>query len=85
MDFDRVKEKFCEEAEDHFAYVWHHLSEHEKACLQAIIVPKELDQRLLYTAKRLEKRGILVESNDCYKVFSVCFEEFIRNKVDKGD
>jgi serine/threonine-protein kinase len=84
IDFKRVKEKFCEEAEDHFTYVWHHLSEHEKACLQAIIVPKELDQRLLYTARRLEKRGILVESKDCYNVFSVCFEEFIRNRVDKG-
>lgn len=79
---EKVEGKFYEEAEDHFKYVWHHLTENEKECLQTIVESKDLDQNLLYTARKLEKRGILIGIEGYYKVFSVCFKEFIKN-VDK--
>jgi len=59
--------------------MWYRLHGNEKTCLQNVIESKELDQRLSYIARKLEKRGILIGIEGYYRVFSVCFEEFVKN------
>lgn len=81
---EKAKGKFYEEAEDHFKNMWHHLTEYEVLCLKTVVESKELDQNLLYIARKLERRGILVRIEEYYKVFSICFKEFIET-VDKID
>ena len=77
VDCNKIKEKYCEEVESHFKYIWYHLHEDEKACLQTIAESKELDQKLSYIARKLEKRGLLISVEGHYRVFSLCFEEFM--------
>jgi AAA+ ATPase superfamily predicted ATPase len=79
IDLNRIKERYYEEAEGHFRYIWYHFREDEKACLKNIAESKELDRKLSYTARKLAKRGVLVEGEGYYRISSSCFEEFIRN------
>lgn len=79
VDLNKIKERYCEEAESHFKYIWYHLHEDEKACLQAIVESKKLDQKLSYIARKLEKRGFLIGVEGHYRVFSLCFGEFMKN------
>ena len=79
VNLQKVTEKVYEEAEDHFKYMWHQLTDSEKACLQSVVESKELDQNLLYIARKLEKKGILMEIGGYYEVFSLCFKDFIKN------
>ena len=79
VNLQKVIEKVYEEAEDHFKYMWYQLTDNEKVCLQSIVESKELDQNLSYIARKVEKRGILMRMEGSYKVFSLCFKEFIKN------
>lgn len=80
-----VRKKFYEEAEDHFEYMWYHMDSEDEKCLKAIAESKELDRKLRFLAGKLAKRGVLIEEDGIYEIFSDCFKDFILKEIQKEE
>ena len=79
----KVMDKFYSDAEDHFRYMWDHLEDKEKMCLETIARLEELSRRLQVTAGKLEKRGFLVKEGLTYKIFSDSFRDFVWREAEE--
>jgi len=81
--FQTVEENFLDEAKSHFGDMWKDLKGEEQECLRTVARSEELDQKLKFLARKLERRGFLTNDNEDYKIFSKSFRDFILGKTKK--
>jgi len=81
--FQTVEENFLDEAKGHFGDMWKDLKGEEQECLRTVARSEELDQKLKFLARKLERRGFLTNDDEDYKIFSESFRNFILGKTKK--
>lgn len=82
-DVREVEDRFIEEAEPHFRYVWEErLSVEERAVMAEAARGRMIGTTSRRTAERLEREGYLARQGDQYVPFSRCFARFVRETFD---
>ena len=81
--FQTVEENFLDEAKSHFGDMVKDLKGEEQECLKTVAQSGELDQKLKFLARKLERRGFLTNDNEGYKIFSKSFRDFILGTTKK--
>lgn len=71
-------QRFLEEAFDHFAYYWEHLSTDEKAVLKKLANGKKPDKDDAAELIDLEQKALIARHNGNYSIFSTAFEGFVK-------
>lgn len=93
--YEWVIERFNQQADDHFKYFWSHASESERITLLAALAlnqetrkkPSTLENLIkLYPraqkdAEALARRGLLIEKQNQYFIFSPSFQQWISYEV----
>jgi hypothetical protein len=78
-DLGAVEERFLEEAEPHFRYVWEErLSEEERQVVAEAAHGRVASPAARRIAERLEREGYVTKRDDKYAPFSRCFARFVR-------
>lgn len=71
--------RFVEEAFDHFAYYWEHLTTDERGVLKKIVDGKKPAKDEIPELMDLEQKALIYQIDDgVYRVFSVAFEGFVK-------
>ncbi len=70
--------QFLEEAFDHFAYYWEHLSTEERSVLKKITTRKKLHQDDAPELVSLEQKALIAEQEGGFSIFSSAFEGFVK-------
>jgi hypothetical protein len=70
--------RFVEEAFDHFAYYWEHLTTDERTVLKKIAGSKKTTKDDLPELMDLEQKALIQSDNSEYRIFSTAFEGFVR-------
>lgn len=94
--FEKVVTDFDQQADPHFNYLWNHCTESEKITLLGILALdyekakkgeshadrlKKMNPRAHLDVVTLAKRGLIVETNGAYKLFSPSLERWVLREI----
>ncbi|MBI5490997.1 MAG: protein kinase [Deltaproteobacteria bacterium] len=84
-DFAAVEDRFLEESEPHFRYVWEErLSEEERRVMAEAARGRVTTATSRRVAERLEREGYVAKRDGGYAPFSRCFARFVRESLDEA-
>jgi hypothetical protein len=78
-DCDHLRRRFVAEAEPHFEYYWHHLTEGDRHTLAALPLIQE-DEARREAIRRLEQACLIRRTDQGYVYLSPAFEDFVRRQ-----
>ena len=79
-DWNLVRKRFQEEAQDHFEYIWDHFSHRERTVCLKIIQGRELDPADSTWLAGLKRRGYVHDFENGVSMFSDVFRSFLEEK-----
>jgi hypothetical protein len=77
-NLEAIRERYCDEAEHHYRYVWESLEERGQTVVVNVIQKKAVPDAMRHVLQELKKRGYVREGRGGDQVFSRTFEEFVR-------
>jgi tRNA A-37 threonylcarbamoyl transferase component Bud32 len=84
-DLGAVEERFLEEAEPHFRYVWEErLADEERQVMALAARGRVTSATSRRIAERLEREGYIAKRDNAYAPFSRCFAKFVRESLDEA-
>ncbi len=80
-DLPEITKRFHDEALPHFRYFWNHLSGSEQGAIQKLSIggPRGAHAVSQPVAHELTRKGLIINVDDGYRIFSNAFSEFITN------
>jgi tRNA A-37 threonylcarbamoyl transferase component Bud32 len=84
-DMKAVEDRFLEEAEPHFRYVWEdRLTDDERPVMAEAARTRVTSATSRRVAERLEREGYIAKRDNAYAPFSRCFAKFVRESLDEA-
>jgi serine/threonine-protein kinase len=81
-DREWIKRRFCEEANSHFAYMWEHLTERERAVCRKLCQGESLAAVDESFARLLSYRGYIEMVHGIPRLFSSAFAEYLQTRLE---